>query len=77
MSLLTIHGKLGLRQSLVDGLKLMHKACSLCSEEFNEPLLTFAQMLTNDYKDVDLPRYTLDLKQLFIYITYRHFAIVH
>jgi hypothetical protein len=59
MALLTIHGKLGLRQSLVKGLELMHKACTLCSEEFSEPLIIFAQMLTNEYKDVDFPRYVI------------------
>lgn len=52
---MTIHGQLGIRQSLTEGLKLMYKACTLASVEFNEPPYTFAMILTNEYKSVDFP----------------------
>ncbi|GAA5796511.1 hypothetical protein HPULCUR_001883 [Helicostylum pulchrum] len=55
LALLTIHGNLGLRQSLTEGLKLMYKACTLASPEFNIPPYTFALMLTNEYESVDFP----------------------
>lgn len=57
MALLTLHGRLGLPQNLDNGFKLMYKACTLCTEEFNEPLFTFAEMLTNDYEDINFPRW--------------------
>ncbi|RCI04431.1 hypothetical protein CU098_000582, partial [Rhizopus stolonifer] len=55
MATLVLQGKLGLKQSLVEGLKLMHKACTLCNQDFHEPLYTFALMLTNDYPQTDFP----------------------
>lgn len=57
MAVMTLTGQLGIRQSLVQGLKLMYDACKLCTEEFNEPLFTFGLMLTNDEQgQVDVPR---------------------
>lgn len=55
MAFIKFKGRLGVRQSLTDGLSLMYKTCTLCSEEFNQPLYVFAQMLTNEFPELDLP----------------------
>lgn len=60
LAFLTIYGKLGLRQSMTEGLSLMYKACTLASEEFNIPPYTFSLILTNEYEEVDFPEAILE-----------------
>jgi hypothetical protein len=55
MAFIKFKGRLGARQSLTEGLDLMYRACTLCSESFHQPLYVFAQMLTNEFAELDLP----------------------
>lgn len=56
LALTTLYGKLNIRQSTDECLRLMYKATAYASEDFNEPPYTFALMLSNDYSGADIPQ---------------------
>ncbi|KAI8373595.1 hypothetical protein EDC96DRAFT_438103, partial [Choanephora cucurbitarum] len=55
LAMIVLQGKLGVKQSTVEGLRWMHKACAFSNQEFHQPLYTLGLMLINEYPYMDIP----------------------
>jgi hypothetical protein len=55
LSIGTLFGEIGLRQSTAESLKLMHRATEYASQDFSEPCYTFGLILLNEYGGADVP----------------------